>query len=131
MQNPLRILQRVKMLQEDLPKVQEDWNRVMAAKQTIIDLARAQQVNHRHLLQLQNATSVNLPVMPLTHFESRLSEECPYLRLEVHPARPCMSSHRRTPKSLLSDLKRFSRHGTRRIYHGLRACVRTCLAGCS
>uniref|UniRef100_A0A7S1HNX1 Protein FAM33A n=1 Tax=Hemiselmis andersenii TaxID=464988 RepID=A0A7S1HNX1_HEMAN len=54
--NPLQILQRVKALQDDLPRVQEDWQRVMVAKQTIIDVARQQQVaSHRALKQLNLA----------------------------------------------------------------------------
>lgn len=65
-QNPLQILQRVKALQDDLPRVQEEWQRVMVAKQTIIDVARQQQLsNHRALSQLSIAA--NIPVSPRMH----------------------------------------------------------------
>ena len=58
-QNPLQLLQRVKALQDDLPKVQEEWQRVMVAKQTIIDLARQHQMaNRRTLKQLHVAVEV-------------------------------------------------------------------------
>ena len=34
-QNPVDLLQRLSALVEDLPKVQEEWRRVMMAKQVI------------------------------------------------------------------------------------------------
>lgn len=59
LQNPLQLLQRVKALQDDLPRVQEEWQKVMVAKQTIIDLARQQQMsNRRTLKQLSLAADI-------------------------------------------------------------------------
>jgi hypothetical protein len=56
LQNPLQLLQRVKALQDDLPKVQEEWQRVMVAKQTIIDLARQHQMANRRTLKQLHVT---------------------------------------------------------------------------
>lgn len=60
-QNPVQLLERVKALQNDLPRVQEDWQRVMVAKQTIIDIARSQQMaSHRVLKQLNTAACLQV-----------------------------------------------------------------------
>ncbi len=60
-QNPSKLLQRIKALEQDLPKVQEDWRNVMVAKQTLIDIAKAQQVaNFRLLNQMCAALDVKV-----------------------------------------------------------------------
>jgi len=44
-------MQRLSALVEDLPKVQEEWRRVMIAKQDLIDAARSQQLPSRRVLK--------------------------------------------------------------------------------
>ena len=61
LQNPSKLLQRIKALEQDLPKVQNDWRKVMVAKQTLIDIAKAQQVsNFRLLRQMCDAVDVKV-----------------------------------------------------------------------
>mmetsp|Transcript_11531 Transcript_11531/g.27934 ORF Transcript_11531/g.27934 Transcript_11531/m.27934 type:complete len:282 (+) Transcript_11531:35-880(+) len=49
--NPVDLLQRLSALAEDLPKVREEWRRVMMAKQDLIDTARMQQLPARRVLK--------------------------------------------------------------------------------
>jgi hypothetical protein len=63
-QNPAKLLQRVKALEQDLPKVQEDWRKIMVAKQTLMDIARAQQVSNFRLLN-QMCVAADLKVLTL------------------------------------------------------------------
>jgi len=77
--NPAQMLQRLKALREDLPKVQEDWRKIMVAKQNVIEAAAKTHIpTCRALKGLCRATEVPTSgegqESCVTHFE-QLSQE--------------------------------------------------------
>ena len=77
--NPAQMLQRLKALREDLPKVQEDWRKIMVAKQNVIEAAAKTHIpTCRELKGLCRATEVptngDEPAACVSHFE-QLSQE--------------------------------------------------------
>eukprot|EP00960_Hanusia_phi_P048999 759303-Hanusia_phi.AAC.1 len=75
----IKVLERLRALKEDLPKVQEDWKRVMLARQKLLDSAKQQQLSmNRTLKQMCQSADVPLACTDsqdiFSNFSSRLND---------------------------------------------------------
>jgi len=62
LQNPAEMLRRLKVLRDDLPRVQEDWRRIMIAKQDLIEVCtyHTTQTNTHDALGLVTGNTMQL-----------------------------------------------------------------------
>jgi hypothetical protein len=114
-QNPAQMLQRLKALRDDLPKVQEDWRRVIAAKHQLIEVMHAVK-----RLELWVWVFYRNVVFDFDPTSRRLPNQCTFQR--VKPSRKCAMLPRslQTMEPAWSHSKPSRSSGTRRIFRSGR-----------